>query len=152
MITKPQLQRLIVMRLNFMHITEEREMPTEIACLLVDKDEPERPVTSMIVRQPQNVLEWLLPPERFCFGGNGKTWEEARLELIDGIWNRLHGKPVTTKRMCICQHCGRAFIPLLRRVTRFCSPDCRNANWHMRFSAKRREKTNATDRQLGSIK
>lgn len=134
MITKPQLQRLIICRLNFMHITEERELPE---------------FGGSIVRQPHNILEWMLPKERFTFGGGGKSWEESRLELIDGIWNRLNGQPVTTKKMCICEHCGRAFIPLLRRVTRFCNQDCRNASWHIRFAAKRREKVNATDSQHG---
>lgn len=145
MITKSQLQRLIITRLNFMHITEERELPDEIACLLPKKGKSTKPVVSTIVRQPHNVLEWVLPKERFSFGGAGKSWEDARLELIDGIWNRLHGEPVTTKEMYICQHCGRAFIPVLRRVTRFCGQECRNASWHVRFAEKRRKK-NAADK------
>lgn len=131
---KSELKRLIVVRLNFMHITEERDLPE---------------FGGVIIRQPHNIVEWLLPKERFSFGGAGSTWEQARLELVDGIWNRLHGKPVTTKEMCVCEHCGRAFIPILRRVTRFCNQDCRNARWHVRYAEKRREKSNTTDSQHG---
>lgn len=128
MITKPELQRLIIMRLNFMHITEERELPE---------------VCGTIVRQPHNILEWVLPEQRYSFGGNGKTWEESRAELIDGIWNYLNGKPVTNRKMRVCEHCGRSFISPFRKSARFCNTECRNAHWHVRAVERRREKVKA---------
>jgi hypothetical protein len=127
-ITKPELQRLIIVRLNFMSITEERPLPE---------------VEGSIVRQPQNILEWLLPEKRYCFGGNGKTWEESRAELIEGIWNYLNGQPVSNRKMRVCEHCKRSFVSPFRKSGRFCNTECRNAHWHVRAIERRREKVQA---------
>jgi hypothetical protein len=128
MITKFELQRLIIVRLNFMSITEERPLPE---------------VEGTIIRQPHNILEWVLPDQRYSFGGNSKTWEEARAELIDGIWNYLNQQPVTKRKMRPCLHCGRNFVSPTRRSTRYCNVDCRNAYYHVRASERRREKVQA---------
>lgn len=132
MMTKSELTRLILVRLNFMTIPEERELPE---------------FGGVIIRQPHNGLEWVTEAERYCFGGMGKTWEEARAELIEGIWNHINGKPVTNRKMRCCLYCGRNFVSLTRRAGRYCNSDCRNAHWHVRYVERRRQKMEAANEQ-----
>jgi len=127
MITKPQLQRIIITRLNCMFIADERELPEELG-------------GGYAARLPSNLLEWILPTERFGFGGTGTTWEEARAQLIDGIWNRLNGQPVTKKKMRTCGFCGRKFTSPYKNTLRFCNKDCGDAHWHERSTERRRER------------
>jgi hypothetical protein len=130
MITKPQFQRLIIMRLNCMIIDDERELPEEIG--------------GYAARLPCNLLEWVLPTERFGFGGTGSTWEVARSELIDAIWNRLNSLPVTKKKMRTCEFCKRKFTSPYKNTVRFCNKNCSDGHWHGVSVKRRKASTLAT--------
>lgn len=126
MITKPQLQRLIITRLNCMVIDDERELPEDIG-------------GGYALRQPCNLLEWVLPTERFGFGGTGTSWEDVRNELIDGIWNRLNGLPVTKQKVHTCKFCNRKYTTPYRSVN-FCNRVCSEAFYATTGTARRRLK------------
>ena len=125
-ISHQQLKRIIIMRLKCIVIEDIRDLPEAIG--------------GYVERRQNNRLEWVLPKERYGFGGHGKSFETARTELIDGIWRKLNGEPVVEGEQNVCELCKRAFVSPYRR-TRFCSKECSDAFWHRGGSLETRRKS-----------